>query len=281
MSLGPDTNPTPPHHESPTRADDASGLAELGSIAPLYAHEIHNLITHLSGRAQLALMRPHDQDVTRSVLRTVVEECERASRLSELFLARTGSAPDTDGGDLTKVMHRLEQSFRFDPSASSLLRFPLTHTDLHPAASNIVIEQVLDNLIRNALRAIDEHPSSDDPGHAIAIQVRPINTPSSTWNTPAADQSRPSLIEIVVEDTGVGMSASQIESMLAPANAVRSVRIHNERYPRHGLGMRVCLMLLESVGGQIRCESEPNEGTRMIVTLPAIDHGENESKKAA
>lgn len=250
-------------------------------MAPLYAHEIHNLITQLSGRAQLALMRPHDQDITRSVLRTVVEECERASRLSELFLSNAQAEPNPCGADLIEIIDRLERSFQFDPSASSLLRFPRIDADLFPNSPGIVIEQVLDNLIRNALRAINEHPAPDDPGHAIAIQIRPLPDPCSTWNTPAAQSTSSPQIEIVVEDTGIGMSPSQIESMLAPGNATRSPRIHNERYPRHGLGMRVCLMLLESVGGAIRCESEPNQGTRMIVTLPAIDHGESESKKAA
>lgn len=245
-------------------------------MVPLYAHEIHNLITNLSGRAQLALMRPHDQEIIQSVLRTVVEGCERASRLSELFLSQTTAIEESQGTDLVAIIERVERSFQFDPTASSLLRIPPVPEHLRPDAPGIIIEQVLDNLIRNALRAIDEHHASADSEHAISVQIRMAERACSTWNTPAADA-----IEIVVEDTGIGMSASQIESVLSPVNSPRAARLHNDRYPRHGLGMRVCQMLIESVGGSIRCESEPNQGTRMIVTVPAVTALADKTNRAA
>ena len=268
--------PVPPPGHPGAGDDRASELAELGAMAPLYAHEIHNLITNLSGRAQLALMRPHDPDIVQSTLRTVVEGCERASRLSQLFLSQCEPEDQQRGADLVGVMERLERSFRFDPTSDALLRFPTVHADLRPNAPAIVLEQVLDNLIRNALRAIHEHPSPDDPDHAITVQINPTTDSCSTWNTPTANA-----IIIVVEDTGVGMSESHIESLLTPTNSPRAARIHNERYPRHGLGMRVCQMLIESVGGLIRCESEPNKGTRMIVIVPSIESDSHGSKRAA
>lgn len=271
-SIPRDANDGQPH----IGADRASELAELGAMAPLYAHEIHNLITNLSGRAQLALMRPHDHEITQSVLRTVVEGCERASRLSELFLSKATPIEDGHEADLDALIERVERSFRFDPTAASLIRVSPTPVRLRPSAPGIILEQVLDNLIRNALRAIDEHPSSDDPGHTISIQFDVIDHACSTWNTPTD-----CAIAIVVEDTGVGMSASQVESVLAPTNGPRAARVHNERYPRHGLGMRVCQMLIESVGGSLRCESELNQGTRMIVTIPATSTPADNAKRAA
>ena len=278
MSSGPETNPTPHHADPSAHEDRASDLAELGALAPLYAHEMNNLMTHLSGRAQLALMRPNDPEITRSVMRSIVEGCERAARLSELFLSNASRHEAQEQANLNDVFTRIQLSFKLDPNASTLITFDPNESDHTLDVPPIIIEQILDNLIRNALRAVDEHPEPNHPDHKIEIQVMTTDSACSTWNTPTPSGSD---IEIHVCDTGIGMSRSQIESVLSSTNSTRAARRHNERYPRHGLGMRVCMMLVESVGGTIRCESEPNRGTRMIVTLPAINRGEETTRRAA
>ncbi len=278
MSPDPDINPASPYSDPSGHGDRASDLAELGALAPLYAHEMNNLMTHLSGRAQLALLRPNDPEITRSVMRSIVEGCERAARLSELFLSNASRHEDQQRTNLNDVFARIQRSFQLEPNASTLISFDQDESNHTVDVPPIIIEQILDNLIRNALRAVDEHPEPNRSDHKIEIRVVPSDSSCSTWNTPT---SLPPGIEIHVIDTGIGMSPSQIESVLSPTNSTRAARTHNVRFPRHGLGMRVCLMLVESVGGTIQCESEPSRGTRMIVSLPSTDRGEVQTKRAA
>lgn len=245
-------------------------------MAPLYAHEIHNLITSLSGRAQLALMKPDDASLTQQVLEAVVEGCARGACLSELFLSQPGAGDPEDQEELATVFDRLSRSYRLDPTGHALLRIASPPAALRPAASGIIMEQVLDNLIRNAFRAINEHPNPNDPGHSVVVRAESMNGTCSTWNT-----DRPTMMEIWVEDTGVGMSDGEIERMMGRSVPDHRCGIRNELYPRHGLGMRVCRMLIQSVGGTIACESEPNQGTRMIVRLPIAVADSQKVKRAA
>lgn len=245
-------------------------------MAPLYAHEINNLITQLSGRAQLALMQPDNPELVGQVLNTIVQGCDRAARLSELFLAPCSSV--TEPGELA-TLRTIFDRVRAGIEATNSPQIPI---DLHetqpapdPAAPPILLEQVLDNLIRNALRAIDEHTQAAQTSHAIT--VRSGHAPHcSTWNT----QSQP-MLSICVEDTGVGMTRAQVDALFGHDSHHRSTGPRNERYPRHGLGMRVCKVLIESVGGSITCESAPNKGTRMTLLVPALDANAERIRPAA
>lgn len=244
-------------------------------MAPLYAHEINNLITQLSGRAQLALMQIENEAVVTQALRGIVDGCERAARLSELFLTPgTLPAEDKQTDSLPLIVDRLRTAIPQCEQAQGLLHFDIDDDDPTPGIPPIVLEQILDNLIRNALRAIDEHPDPSSTHHEIRIACDP-SPRCSTWNT--TDQL---LMRIVVSDTGVGMTAAQVESLFALKDNHRSAGPRNERYPRHGLGMRVCRMLIESVGGAIHCDSKPNQGTRMTLLVPTLGQ-ETESYRSA
>ncbi|MFG0314740.1 MAG: ATP-binding protein [Phycisphaerales bacterium] len=258
------------------RDQRASELAELGAMAPLYAHEINNLITQLSGRAQLAMMQPDNPELVAQVLNTIVEGCDRAARLSELFLVPCSSVSEpAEHATFRAVFDRVRAGI--EPTNAAQIPIDL-HEDQSapdPAVPPSGLEQVLDNLIRNALRAIDEHSGTDQAGHAITI--RTANAPHcSTWNT----RGEP-MLRICVGDTGIGMTSTQADALFTPSSQHRSVGPRNPRYPRHGLGMRVCKVLIESVGGSISCASVPNNGTRMTLLVPARDADAEQIRPAA
>lgn len=72
-------------------------------------------------------------------------------------------------------------------------------------------------------------------------------------------------IDIVVTDTGIGMSAEDIELALAPFGQVDSTL--NRRHMGTGLGLPLSKSLAELHGGTIRIESVPGEGTSVTVHL--------------
>lgn len=271
--------PAEHHPDSPPqsmRDQRASELAELGAMAPLYAHEINNLITQLSGRAQLALMQPDNPELVAQVLNTIVEGCDRAARLSELFLTPCATVSDpADHTSLRTVFDHVRAGIEPINAAQIPIDLHEVQSAPDPAVPPIVLEQVLDNLIRNALRAIDEHNGTDETDHTIT--VRSDHAPHcSTWNTNAQP-----MLRICVEDTGIGMTKAQLSSLFGPNTNHRSAGPHNQRYPRHGLGMRVCKVLIESVGGSISCESTPSKGTRMTLLVPARDTKSEQVRPAA
>lgn len=73
-------------------------------------------------------------------------------------------------------------------------------------------------------------------------------------------------IRLVVSDTGIGMSPEQASRLFRPFEQadVSTAR----RYGGTGLGTSIVNELVRLMGGQIRVETEPGEGTRFIVELP-------------
>ena len=71
-----------------------------------------------------------------------------------------------------------------------------------------------------------------------------------------------------VEDSGIGMSADEIETALQPFGQIDSGL--NRRYGGTGLGLPLTKSLVEMHGGSLRIESRKGEGTRVMVSLPRI-----------
>lgn len=273
--------PQHPHHD-----EWASHLAELGAMSQLYAHEVNNLLTQVSARAQLALMRPSDSDLAQHALRSVGDCCERINQLTQIFLS-PDSAQNAGRGPIPREqMPAIHQRVLGTIRDADRARYGLELTDgsagYAPDLLPVMLEQVLQNLILNALRAIAEHPNPTDQGHQIQITTHLRSREQcSTWNTPTTTHA----IEIVVEDTGVGMNAQQVTQLMngmrVDLSECRPSAHHSGRFSRHGLGIRVCRKLLGAVGGALACESTPMRGTRMIVRVPGVKLQGNTIRSAA
>lgn len=272
------SNPHPDGGYGDRHTGQASHLAELGAMASLFAHEINNLLTQLAGRAQLARMRPGDTELTELALASVEDCCARAEQLAQLFMAPAAPVHDP-GGEIRVGLSQIHQRACAGLRHSDLERFEI---ELHdqtqgyaPDVLPIVLEQVLQNLVINAIRAIDEHPEPGGGSHSIRVSAQ-----CSTWNTPPnpSSDTREMIIEVI--DTGVGMTPRQVAQLNAGEPIDAPKHTQSTRFARHGLGMRVCRKLLGTVGGTLRCVSAPGQGTRMIVRVPAV-HLDSIGRKSA
>ena len=289
--MRPDPDQHEPQPTAPERARSqdvtqrASHLAELGAMAPLYAHEISNLLTHLSARAQLAIMRPGDAELREEALVAVGDCCRRIEQLTQIFLMP--NAPDDSSNSaerlpIKEIHRRVCQSVRRD----DLDRFG-PHLDdrtdgCAPDLMPVVLEQILSNLIVNALRAIDEHPTPDDPHHRIHIEAHAFRGDvCSMWNTSTPTDAPVLGMEIIVEDTGAGMSPRQVTQLNSGQAVDMPVGPNRSRIARHGLGLRVCRKLLSTAGGRIQCDSSINQGTRIVLRVPAIELHSDQARSAA
>jgi two-component system NtrC family sensor kinase len=105
------------------------------------------------------------------------------------------------------------------------------------------IRQIMINLLFNAADAIPES------GGRIAIQTRKLEE----------------ALEIEIRDTGSGILELDLEKVFDPFFTTK------EPGKGTGLGLAVCLGLVESLGGEIKVESVPGEGTAVRVTLRGIN----------
>ena len=117
---------------------------------------------------------------------------------------------------------------------------------LNPEASaafidKIQIQQVLFNLIRNAIEAM-----ADRPRQSLVIATAPSGN---------------DLIEISVADAGPGLPAEVREKLFRPFVTTKESGM--------GVGLSICRSIVEAHGGKIWADPNPGGGTRFCFTVPA------------
>lgn len=115
------------------------------------------------------------------------------------------------------------------------------------------IQQVLERLLTNAVK-------HNLPGVTIALHTDVIDLDHASDNP--SDSFK--LIQITVEDTGVGMTQDQCDRLFKPY--VRS--LDNPRRTGIGLGLYRCRQIMIAHNGQIGVTSQPGSGSKFWFTLP-------------
>jgi CheY-like chemotaxis protein len=121
------------------------------------------------------------------------------------------------------------------------------------------IHQVLVNLVGNPLKFTHE-------GH-VWVMV-----------TPAPEH--PGEVLFRVEDSGIGIAEADLPRLFQRFSQADSS--HTRRYEGTGLGLAICKGIVERMGGQIGCESEPGKGSRFWfrLPLPAVEEASTDDVRA-
>lgn len=106
--------------------------------------------------------------------------------------------------------------------------------------------QVIDNLVKNALRALAAQPDPPQPGD-LRIEV----------------ERRGGRGHVAVVDRGAGMDPGLRARLFQPF-------VSTHQGSGHGLGLAFCLRVVRASRGQIRVESEPGQGARFLIELPVV-----------
>jgi len=127
------------------------------------------------------------------------------------------------------------------------------------------LQQILTNLFSNAIK----YSPAGSPLMAQARRIVPTAAPIFPGRSRPANE-RPQ-IEIRIRDFGLGVPREQ-----APLLFHRFVRLPRDlgsRVSGNGLGLYLCRVFAEAMGGSIRLESSgvPGEGSTFILRLPAAD----------
>ncbi len=79
---------------------------------------------------------------------------------------------------------------------------------------------------------------------------------------------RPGKVDVMVRDTGMGMTALQLSHIFQPFNRLGRERSNIEGT---GMGMAISRQLVELLGGSLHLDSTPGSGTVVTMTLPHIE----------
>ncbi len=213
------------------------------------AHEMSTPLTVLRGELDVILRRPRAIDEYRETLCSCREEIERLSQLTESLLTLASA----DAGRAVVAREPLELLALSREVAARLA--PLAaERDVAvvipggpPAvvrADRLALEQILSNLLENAVR--------HTPGGG---------TVSVTAGSEAAQ------VTLTVADTGEGIAPEHLPRLFD--RFYRADRSRTRRTGGAGLGLAIVKTLVEAHGGTVGVESTVGQGTRFTLRLDA------------
>jgi signal transduction histidine kinase len=111
------------------------------------------------------------------------------------------------------------------------------------------IRQIVTNLMSNAMKFTDKGK--------VELSARPSGGNDND------------LVEISVRDSGIGIAPEWHESIFELFQQVDGGT--TRKYGGTGLGLAICRNLARAMGGDIRVDSEPGQGSTFTITLPLVE----------
>ncbi|MBL8622841.1 MAG: response regulator [Myxococcales bacterium] len=232
-------------------------LESLGVLAGGVAHDFNNLLVGILGNAGLAMMQLRPESPVAPLLKAIETAALRAADLTRQMLAYSGRGrfviePISLNGVIEEMVHLLGTVI----SKKAILRFELSADLPVVDADATQIRQVLMNLVTNASDAIG------DQSGVIAIRTGTTMVGPDELHD-SYDQVLPegTYVYCEVSDTGVGMDAATRARIFDP--------FFTTKFTGRGLGLAATLGILRGHHGAIHVDSEPGQGARFRVLLPA------------
>ncbi len=224
----------------------AARLTTAGALGAAVVHEISQPLATLATYAhvcrRLMAASPIDFERLRQTMAKLESEVRRAGEIVEHlrdFLSKGEPRwSPIDLADVTReVVAALADTARSLGVTVRIDARPLAQI----AADRTQLEQVLVNLIRNAIEAVGE---CGDPDKGVWIRLRQVDAES----------------ELAVEDNGPGVSAEMAERLFKP--------FETSKQRGMGLGLSLSHEIVKAHGGRLWRDATVTAGARFVLRLP-------------
>lgn len=232
------------------RLGQVGRLNAMGELAAGMAHELNQPLTAILANTGAAVRLLRDEPPDTETARTAMEAAAGQARRAADVLGRLRRSVERPGGaervqvvDLRAaaeaVLHLLEPRLR-----EAGVRVGLEGAgDFRVQADPIALEQIVHNLLTNALQALQRVPATE---RRLTLRL-------------ANDGARASL---TVTDSGPGIPAAQRPRVFAPFYTTRAEGL--------GLGLSLCETLAASMDGQLELLEASGRGAAFRLSLPRV-----------
>ena len=220
----------------------AERLAGIGRLAANIAHEIRNPLASISGSVEVLKSLPGADAETRNLVDIAVREVDRVNALiSNLLDYARPRSEDRQRLDLGEMVTEIAKIFEQERRMKDVHLQLHTQTGVWVEAASGQMQQVLWNLLRNAVEAMPE-------GGTIYLAAAQKNTV-------------PPEAILMVRDTGVGIARDDLDHIFEP--------FFSRKTGGTGLGLATTARIVEDHKGTIDVLSQRGKGTTFTVRLPA------------
>jgi heavy metal sensor kinase len=223
-------------------------FAEIRRFTADASHELRTPLTVIRTEAELALDKPLTLAECQQLLGSILEECERLTRMTDqlLALARedaavSGSLPDRV--DLRALVNVVVETMRPVAETKGLCLRASGNGTLTVRGDEARLRQVFYNLLDNAIKYTPE-------GGVIEVD----------------SACRGGAAIVTLRDSGIGISQEHLPHVFERFYRVDKARSRAEGGT--GLGLSIARSIVAAHGGEVQLESKPGQGTTCTVTLP-------------
>lgn len=225
-------------------------LSTMGEMATGLAHELNQPLSAIANFARGCIRRLRSGDVAPADLIEPLEEvCEQAERAGEImrhvrdFVRK--SEPRMTAVDINLVVRSVVKFTEHEARQhETVITLQLAPEQPRVWADSIMVEQVICNLVRNAMEAMAETRTLR---REIIIRTVPHDG---------------DVVEVEVIDTGPGIDGAVIDQVFDQFFTTKPEGV--------GMGLSISRSIVESHGGSIRAESRAGGGATFRFTLKAI-----------
>ncbi|MBT5830296.1 MAG: response regulator [Candidatus Latescibacteria bacterium] len=219
-------------------------LSAVGRMAAGVVHEVLNPLTVVGGQIDLVMMQIELPEAQTASLKMARDELDRAVRIMRNL--RGFSKQNTSKREamlLNGLLDRVSQLLTFE-SRTKCVEIQMELKSLPPLYANEdQLTQVFLNLINNALEASSK-------GGVIRVESRVLVEHGET------------VVATQIVDSGVGIASADLPHLFEP--------FFTTKKEGTGLGLWICLGIVEAHGGHIKVESKEGTGTEFTITLPVL-----------
>lgn len=223
-------------------------LSTMGEMASGIAHELNQPLSAIVNytRGSIRMLKSGAQEQNGELIDVMERVSSQAERAGEIirqlrrFIRK--EQPERKPVEINRLIFDLVNFLQPElRRAGVLLKLQLQDELPRLWAHDIQLEQVLLNLIRNAIEAMQDIP---DGQRRLSISSTLVG----------------SMIHITVEDNGHGIDASIQDGIFEPFVTTKQQGM--------GLGLSISRGIIEAHGGKLMLDNTLEQGTRMVVTLP-------------
>ena len=222
--------------------------ARMGELAASLAHELNQPLTAILSNAQaarrlLASDAP-DLDMFREILDDIIRDDKRAgSVIHRLRLMLQKGKQEPERFDVNDAVREVVQLLH----SEIIGRNVALSMDLAPGlpavwAGRIEVQQVMVNLLLNALDAVKDVPPDR---REILVRTRP-------------DEDA---VVVAIRDRGCGIQSPDINSIFEPFFTTKPVGL--------GMGLAICRRMIQAHGGRIWAANNEDAGATVSFSLPS------------
>jgi two-component system NtrC family sensor kinase len=224
----------------------AEKLSALGQLIAGVAHELNNPLAVIMGYSQLLAKQSNMEERAQSDMLKILHESERAAKIVRNLLTfarpREPQMSVVDVNSLASSVLTVHDSVLQEGQIRLVKRLapdlPKTKADPNQ------IEQVLTNLVTNAVQALMDHGGQ----RTLEVATEVVN----------------SSIRITVGDSGAGIPQEIITRIFDPFFTTKAPGKGT------GLGLSISYSIVEEHRGRIWVQSQQGKGTRFFVELPVV-----------